>query len=260
MAHVRILGSNHVGLTRKQALIRHQGRKDIKLVRDFAERLDSCFGKEFQSQHFGGSASLSMEGVAVDYVDNDINSPTLGQVKGEFHSFISDESNQDAATVTAHSCKLIQQLLESNIIRKQSSTMFENIDGSATQYRNGTGMNHLSSLAVKFEVVIDRAVGAPGHGKDVVDGLNAVDKRFLRKAMLRANHPEADSTSNSIDWHSATVGGNVSFAEGCQKALQYHADNIAIQVSSKAHKRDNARKYMKKNITSKRKLMFLILM
>jgi hypothetical protein len=28
-------------------------------------------------------------------------------------------------------------------------------------------------------VTIDRAVGAPGHGKDIVDGLNAVGKRYL---------------------------------------------------------------------------------
>ena len=223
-------------------------------------RLSSCFGTEFQSQHFGGSASLSMEGVAFDYVDDDLNSPTVGQVKGEFHSFLSDESKQDAATVTAHSYRFIQHLLESERIMRGLSTIFENTDGSGTQYRNGTGMSHQSSLAVKFQLVIDRAVGAPGHGKDVVDGLNAVDKRYLRKAMLRAGHPEADSTSNSINWHSATVGGNVSFAEGCMTTLQYHADNIASQVSSKAHKRDIARKYMKKNIIFKIRQMFLISM
>ena len=79
-------------------------------------------------------------------------------------------------------------------------------------------------LALQFDVVIDCAIGAPGHGKDVVDGLNAADKRYLRKAILRADHPEANSTSNSINWHSATVGGNDSFAEGCMTTLQYHAD------------------------------------
>ena len=246
LAHVRILGSNHVGLTRKQALMRRGQKKDIKLVRDFAERLGSCFGKEFQSQHFGGSASLSMEGVAFDYVDDEFNSPTIGQVKGEFHSFLSDESKQDAATVTAHSYRFIKHLLESNRITSGVSTIFENTDGSGTQYRNGTGMSHQSGLAVKFQVVIDRAVGAPGHGKDVVDGLNAVDKRYLRKAMLRADHPEADSTYNSVDWHTATVGGNVSFAQGCMTTLQYHADNIANQLSSKGFKRENERKYTKK--------------
>ena len=40
----------------------------------------------------------------------------------------------------------------------------------------------------------------------------------------------------------------------------FHADNIANQVSSKAHKRDIARKYMKKNIIFKIRQMFLISM
>eukprot|EP00957_Ditylum_brightwellii_P152667 11621036-Ditylum_brightwellii.AAC.1 len=34
-------------------------------------------------------------------------------------------------------------------------------------------------IAVQFDVVIDHAVGAPGHGNDVEDGLNAVEKSFI---------------------------------------------------------------------------------
>jgi len=36
----------------------------------------------------------------------------------------------------------------------------------------------LSILASAFGIKIDRAIGAPGHGKDIVDGLNATDKVF----------------------------------------------------------------------------------
>ena len=36
----------------------------------------------------------------------------------------------------------------------------------------------------RFQIIIDRAVGAPGHGKDLVDALNAVDKRFLKTVMI----------------------------------------------------------------------------
>eukprot|EP00957_Ditylum_brightwellii_P121214 9244277-Ditylum_brightwellii.AAC.1 len=43
---------------------------------------------------------------------------------------------------------------------------------------------------MKYAIMIDCAVGATGHGKDVVDGLNAVDKRFLRTAVLRNSIPE----------------------------------------------------------------------
>ena len=41
----------------------------------------------------------------------------------------------------------------------------------------------LTILACEFELTIDRVIGAPGHGKDVVDGLNATDKIYLRKCM-----------------------------------------------------------------------------
>ena len=40
-------------------------------------------------------------------------------------------------------------------------------------------------VASHFGIVIDRTIGAPGHGKDVVDGLNAHDKRFLKEVLNR---------------------------------------------------------------------------
>ena len=30
-----------------------------------------------------------------------------------------------------------------------------------------------------YSIIIDRGISAPGHGKEVVDGLNAVDKRYI---------------------------------------------------------------------------------
>jgi hypothetical protein len=38
-------------------------------------------------------------------------------------------------------------------------------------------------------IVINCAVGAPGHGKDIVDGLNVVDKAYLNKMMFRMYNP-----------------------------------------------------------------------
>jgi len=40
------------------------------------------------------------------------------------------------------------------------------------------GRTLLSVLACRFGISIDRAIGAPGHGKDVVDALNATDKVY----------------------------------------------------------------------------------
>ena len=39
-------------------------------------------------------------------------------------------------------------------------------------------------LIYKFCIIIDRAVGAPVHAKDVVDVLNFIDKYMLKLAMI----------------------------------------------------------------------------
>ena len=45
-----------------------------------------------------------------------------------------------------------------------------------------TTATHL--FAQKFDI-IDYDVGVPGHGNDVVDGLNTVTKRYIRNAMFK---------------------------------------------------------------------------
>jgi hypothetical protein len=50
------------------------------------------------------------------------------------------------------------------------------MDGCGKQYNSGTTLSLLSLIATEFDLTFDRAIGAPGHGKDIVDGLNAMDK------------------------------------------------------------------------------------
>eukprot|EP00957_Ditylum_brightwellii_P045402 3441163-Ditylum_brightwellii.AAC.1 len=54
----------------------------------------------------------------------------------------------------------------------------EDTDGSSKQYRYASSLYLISTICMKYNIVIDCAVHAPGHGIDVVDGLNAADKRF----------------------------------------------------------------------------------
>ena len=37
----------------------------------------------------------------------------------------------------------------------------------------------MSVMSQCYSIVIDRGISAPGHGKEVVDGLNAVDKSYI---------------------------------------------------------------------------------
>ena len=109
-------------------------------------------------------------------------------------------------------------------------------------------------VAMKYNIVIDCAVGAPGHGKDVVDGLNAVDKRFLRKSMFQIFNPEEGTTRKAMHAHGADSRGMVSFAEECRKLLQQHADHASSMISSKSSKREDNRKFQTKFITFRKRI------
>ena len=50
-------------------------------------------------------------------------------------------------------------------------------------------MSYLSKL---YQIVLDRAVDAPGHGKRVVDGCNTVQKQYLGTCLRILSTPEKD--------------------------------------------------------------------
>ena len=47
----------------------------------------------------------------------------------------------------------------------------------------------MSVMSQTCFIIIDRVISAPGHGKEVVDGLNAVDKRYIYQLMSKAQLP-----------------------------------------------------------------------
>eukprot|EP00957_Ditylum_brightwellii_P108405 8269913-Ditylum_brightwellii.AAC.1 len=56
----------------------------------------------------------------------------------------------------------------------------EETDECAKQYRYATVFNVLNMLSMKYNIIIDKTLGAPEHGKYTVSGLNAVDKKDLK--------------------------------------------------------------------------------
>ena len=96
-----------------------------------------------------------------------------------FTIFLYDNRKQDAATNTAHSKCLISFLKDKKILTTSLSTIWENTDGCAEQYRCTSALYLMSVMSQFYSIVIDRGISAPGHGKDVVDGLNDVDKRYI---------------------------------------------------------------------------------
>ena len=81
-------------------------------VHDYSERLTASFAGEIQSEHFGASRNLSLEGVVfqthsaqeiADYKNGVWDGGTLSCTK-TMHSHFSDNSRQDAWTTFAHAC------------------------------------------------------------------------------------------------------------------------------------------------------------
>ena len=82
-------------------------------------------------------------------------------------------------------------------------------------------------LASQYGIVIDRAIGAPGHGKDIFDGLNATDKRFLQGKMCIIGSPEANDDEKRMADHSMVDGAANSFSNnalGSVRMKQYYVE------------------------------------
>ena len=88
-----------------------------------------------------------------------------------FHSFLSDENKQEAATTAAHSKHIIELLKEYKLLLADLSTIWDNIDCCAGWYMFATELYLLSVLDHTINILADCGVGAPGNDIDVDDGL-----------------------------------------------------------------------------------------
>ena len=70
----------------------------------------------------------------------------------------------------------------------------------------------MSMLSQSFSVIIDRGISAPGHVREVVDGLNAIDKRFLFQLISIVQLPGAQGYDTQMVMHTGTRTYDVSFS------------------------------------------------
>ena len=69
------------------------------------------------------------------------------------------------------------------------SKISEKTDGCAEQYRCASALYLMSVMSQCYSIIIDQGISAPGHGKEVVDGINAVDKRYIYQMMYTFQLP-----------------------------------------------------------------------
>ena len=59
----------------------------------------------------------------------------------------------------------------------------------------------MSVMSQTYSIIIDRGISAPGHGKEVVDGLNAVDNHYIYQFMSKVYLPESIRFDSQIKIH-----------------------------------------------------------
>ena len=96
----------------------------------------------------------------------------------------------------------------------------------------------MSYLSTSYKIVLDRAVDTPGQGKDVLDGFNAVQKRYLVTCLRMRSTSEKDKIdSKRMRVEAMTEKGEVSFAKECKRLLDL-CDEIGTKGDKKHAKRE----------------------
>ena len=94
-----------------------------------------------------------------------------------FHSFLYDHRKQDSATTTAHRKRIIELLKQRNIMYAKSITSWKKKYGCDDHYRIATALYLLSMLSQEFSIITNCVIRAPGHNREVFDGLNDAKKK-----------------------------------------------------------------------------------
>ena len=78
----------------------------------------------------------------------------------------------------------------------------------------------MSVISQCYSIIINWGISAPGNGKEVVDGLNAVDKLYIHKLMSTSQLPGSIIFDLQIQMHNGTEKEDVSLAKEFQENLK----------------------------------------
>ena len=95
-----------------------------------------------------------------------------------------------------------------------------NTDGCAEQYRCSSALYLMPVISQTYSIIIDQGISAPGHGKELVDGLNAVDKRYIYQLMSKVQLPGSIRFDSQIKIHTGTEKKDVSLAQEFKNHLE----------------------------------------
>ena len=244
--HVKMLSEKECGQMRREALMKMPF--SFATGHDYTERLTPNFDFEIQGDHFNKDRSLSMEGYGLtafdpskllDYANGTITLKEVCSSLGkQYHSFFSDDLKQDAVTTHSNMEKLFKAAIGDT---KKGLTCLDNTDGCTKQYRRTTALFMLTMLATSLGIIIDRAIGAPGHGKSEIDRLMAIDKVFFRALFQIIVIPEAQEGANQFEAASIKEGKETSLASKCALACSASDQTNGVKSNNKYSKQEKSR-------------------
>ena len=84
----------------------------------------------------------------------------------------------------------------------------------------------MSVMSQCYYIIINQGISAPRHGKEVVDGINAVDKRYIYQLMSTVQLPGSNIFDSKIQMHTGTQNYDVSLAKESQEHLKKSTKNM----------------------------------
>ena len=124
--------------------------------------------------------------------------------------FLSDNRKHDAATTTEHSNHLIALLTDKKVLTTYLSKIWENTDGCAEQYICASALYLMSGMPQCYSVIIYWGISAPGNRKEVVDGRNSFDKRYIYQCMSNVQLPGSNKFDSQMQMHTSNQTDYVS--------------------------------------------------
>lgn len=247
--YVALLGKHHC-VNSRQRTYRSLQNGSVLTQRDCADHLKSSFNLEIQSTHFGDQPTCSMENVTVRQVDETLEEGLSDVEKTEaleaaevmdFHSYVSDDKQQDAHTTFLNTVEMVRKLRSDNpeTLCSKESSLFELMDGCTSQCRCATSLFFMSLLAVQFKIIVNRMISASGHGKGDCDSQGGVDKTLLAQHMETTQTPEVGRENNRIEAHQVVDGRIQSLADTIVRLLNDPARLEGAQSRTKRSRMNN---------------------
>ena len=100
----------------------------------------------------------------------------------------------------------------------------------------------MSVFSQRHSIIFDQDISAPGHGRELVDGLNAIDKCYMYQLMSTVQLTVSKRFEKQIPMHSCTQKNYVIIAKEFQKHLSNEDRKRVVIDKGKDRKRVSKRK------------------